>query len=78
MTDKVTKCGRILHRGKCEQKVRSSFINKFGDRITLFGKHGFEWSVGVKRTTNSCFLLITFPERASAKEYFNKLKNEYK
>lgn len=78
MTDKVTKCGRILHRNRCEQKVRSSFTNKFGDRITLFGKHGYEWSVGVKRV-NACFMsLTTFPQgRKAAMSYYKTLCNEF-
>lgn len=77
MTDKITKCGRTLHRNKCEQKVRNSFINKFGDRITLFGKHGYEWSVGIRKS-NSCFLLITFPSRLPALAYYKLKINEYK
>ena len=77
--DKVTTRGRILHRNRCDQVMRDSFTNKFGDRITLFGKHGYEWSVGVKRV-NSCFMALTvFPTgRKTAKAFFLKLKNEYK
>lgn len=78
MKDRITTGGRILHRNKCDQVMRNSFTNKFGDRVTLFGKHGYEWSVGVKRV-NSCFMALTiFPQgRKTALDYYKTLCNEF-
>lgn len=72
---KKTPSGRILHRQNCEQRARQSFTTRFGDVIILFGRHGFEWSVGVTRASNKCFMAITyFPEgRTAALAYYKQM-----
>ncbi len=70
--NKITR-SRILHKQNCSSKVRKSFTNKFGDIITLFGTHGFEWSVGVQKKS-CCMTITTFPKgRIDALAYYNKL-----
>ena len=69
---------RIVHRQNCEQRARQSFTNKFGDVIALFGRHGFEWSVGITRASNKCLMKVTsFPEgRAKALAYYKQMCKE--
>ena len=76
---KITQSGRILHRQNCEQRARKSHTNRFGDVISLFGRHGFEWSVGIVRATNKCFMAVTkFPEgRAKALAYYEQMCKQY-
>ena len=70
--NKITR-SRILHKQNCSSKVRKSFTNKFGDIITLFGTHGFEWSVGVQKKS-CCMAITTFSQgRMAALAYYNKL-----
>ncbi len=73
-----TQSGRTMHRQNCEQRVRQSFTNKFGDVIALFGRHGFEWSVGITRASNKCLMKVTsFPEgRAKALAYYKQMCKE--
>lgn len=78
MKTRKTQSGRIMHRQNCEQRVRQSFTNNFGDVITLFGRHGFEWSVGITRASNKCLMKVTsFPEgRAKALAYYKQMCKE--
>ena len=65
---------RVLHKSNCHSRVRKSFTNKFGDIITLFGTHGFEWSVGVQKKKSCCMTITTFPKgRVDALAYYNKV-----
>lgn len=75
---KQTKTGRTLHRDNCNPTARKSHTNKFGDVIILLGRHGFEWSVGIKRHLNPCSVAITsFENRAKALTYYNKMCKQY-
>ena len=78
MKTRKTQSGRIMHYKNCEQRARQSFTNKFGDVIALFGRHGFEWSVGVIRASNKCLMKVTsFPEgRAKALAYYKQMCKE--
>lgn len=75
METKTTKSGRTFHRDNCQARVRKSHINRFGDKICLFGRHGFEWSVGIIKASNPSFMCITeFAQgREVALSYFNQL-----
>ena len=76
--NRKTQSGRIMHYKNCEQRARQSFTNKFGDVIALFGRHGFEWSVGIVRASNKCLMKVTsFPEgRAKAVAYYKQMCKE--
>ena len=63
----------ILHKENCQSKMRKSHTKKNGDVISLFGKHGFEWSI-VKEQSSTVFMSITtFPNREMAVKEYNRL-----
>lgn len=63
-----------LHKERCQSKLRKSHTKKNGDVISLFGKHGFEWSIGITKNDNTVFLAITtFPNRELAMKEYVKL-----
>ena len=59
-------------------RMEYELTNKFGDVIALFGRHGFEWSVGITRASNKCLMTVTsFPEgRAKALAYYKQMCKE--
>lgn len=66
--------GHTFHRDKCQARMRKSYTTKFGSVIVLFGKHAFEWSVGVTKNDGKAFMSITtYPNREKATQEYNKL-----
>lgn len=67
---------RILHKENCQNLVRKVFTTKHGNKISLLGKYGFEWSVGIEKRQKEgkCFLtVVTFPSRIEAQNHYNLL-----
>lgn len=44
---------REFHRINCETKIRGSFIDKWGRRITIMGTHAFEYSIIIENGSNT-------------------------
>lgn len=60
------------HRDKCEACVRMQITDKLGRKITLVGKHAFEWSIILE--SDGKIIITTFKNRKSAVEDLKKYK----
>ena len=62
----------------CHNKLRSkTFTNKYGDKLTLIGKHANEWSVMFTPVGGITRCMIFRSGRNAAKKQFNLMKNAY-
>jgi len=70
---------RTFNRANCKATVRSeSFTNKFGDRITLVGRHSYEWEVVITPIYGPTKCMIFREGRIPAQKYFREIKGLYK
>lgn len=77
-TTKITEKGRVFHAENCVKKLRKVFISKFGNKISLVGRHAFEWEVKVIKVTSPVFMnVMTFEDREKAVEYYNRICKVY-
>lgn len=60
------------HKENCSSKVRAIITDKYGNTITLCGKHAFEWSI--VKETNDKIIVITFKSRIEAVKELQRLK----
>lgn len=59
------------NKNNCTTSVRTSTqIDVFGMKITLVGKHAYEWEVVIEEENN--IKIISFSSRRQAKSEFNK------
>lgn len=65
----------VLHKENCQSKLRRTFIKKNGEVISLFGRHGFEWSITKESPFSSStnMSITTFPNREMALKEYRKL-----
>lgn len=61
------------HRENCCSLVRATIKDRYGRKITLIGKHAFEWSIAIETTENSV-IIQQFPNSKLAKKKFKELK----
>lgn len=61
-----------FHREKCEARVRMQITDQLGRKITLVGKHAFEWSIILE--SDGKIIITTFKDRKSAVEDLKKYK----
>lgn len=71
---------RIFKKENCSNKIRSNtFINKFGDKLTLVGRHAYEWQIIIQPTNSSITKCLIFREgRKAAQKEYKKLINQFK
>lgn len=62
------------NRNHCDNIVRAVIEDKLGRRVTLLGKHAFEWSIVLESDGRT--VITTFPNRREAKKEFNNYKNK--
>lgn len=60
------------HREKCEARVRMQITDQLGRKITLVGKHAFEWSIVLE--SNNKISITTFKNRKTAIKDFDKYR----
>lgn len=74
MTTERKRKKNTLHRENCQQRARKSHTNFFGDVISLFGRHGFEWSVVIEKNNGDPIIkTTTYPNRATALKHYNQM-----
>ena len=62
---------RKYNRNNCTTSVRTSTqIDVFGMKITLVGKHAYEWEVVIEEKNN--IKIVSFSSRKQAKKEFDK------
>lgn len=61
---------RKYNKSNCDSTLRAVIEDKFGNKISLFGTHSFEWSI-VKEIDGKV-TMTTFPNRLSANKEFKK------
>ena len=62
---------RKFNRSRCTTMVRTETqIDVFGMKITLVGKHAYEWEVVIEEENN--IKIISFSSRRQARSEFNK------
>lgn len=68
-----TESKRVYHRVNCTGVVRGQFIDQYGRKITICGKHAFEYTIYIESVTH----VVTtecFSNGAEARKRFNNLK----
>lgn len=72
------KCGdRIFHSKNCNNKIRKVDSNPF-EKISLCGKHAFNYSVIIENKTNGYIKEYSFPTRKEALCFFMLSVNKHK
>lgn len=66
---------RTFKKENCTSKVRKQFITLTGEKISLVGKHAYEWSV-VRESVNITMLM--FNNRVAAVKLYHQLEKELK
>lgn len=61
-----------FNRKNCESKLRAVIEDRFGNKISLFGTHAFEWSI--VKEENGRVVITTYPNGSIARAEFAKLK----
>lgn len=61
-----------FNRNNCESKLRAVIEDRFGNKISLFGTHAFEWSI--VKEENGRVIVTTYPKGSIARAEFAKLK----
>ena len=64
---------RVYHRSNCTGIVRGQFIDQYGRKVTICGKHAFEYTIYIESVTH----VVTtefFANGAEARKRFNTLK----
>ena len=64
---------RVYHRANCTGVVRGQFIDQYGRKVTICGKHAFEYTIYIESITH----VVTtefFSNGAEARKRFNTLK----
>lgn len=64
---------RKFLREKCQNMVRDTFVDRIGRRLTLVGKHSYEWSIIIDGKQG--ISMFTYANRAGAMEDWNRYKN---
>lgn len=63
---------RTYHSVNCDNRLRATLTTRYGDTISIFGKHAFSYSI--VKEVDGRVVITSFPNRkALAKE----LKNKY-
>ena len=64
---------RVYHRVNCTGIVRGQFIDQYGRKITICGKHAFEYTIYIESITH---VVVTeyFANGTEARKRFNDLK----
>lgn len=73
----VTESGRIFKQKNANPVCRRSFVNRFGDIITLMGRHGFEWNVTIQRHESNMIKSVKYNSRKEAIAYYRQMCNEH-
>lgn len=60
------------NRKNCDSKLRAVIEDRFGNKISLFGTHAFEWSI--VKEENGCIVITTYPNGSVARAEFAKMK----
>ena len=58
----------------CDSKLRAVFKDQWGNTISLFGKHAFEYSIIIEHLDHTT--KITFKNGKEARKKFNELKKK--
>lgn len=61
-----------FHQEKCISSVRAVIKDSCGNRISLVGKHAFQWSI--VRESDGRIIITTFPNRKLATKEFERYK----
>lgn len=64
---------RTFKKENCTSKVRKQFITFTGEKISLVGKHAYEWSV-VRETTSISMMM--FNNRIAAVKQYHLLEKD--
>lgn len=60
------------NRKNCDSKLRAVVEDRFGNKISLFGTHAFEWSI--VKEENGRIVITTYPNGSVARAGFAKMK----
>lgn len=64
---------RKYHKSNCDATVRAIVTDALGRKITLVGKHAFEWSIILEK--DGKIIITTFSNREQAVNEFNNKYN---
>lgn len=64
---------RKFLREKCQNLVRDTFVDRIGRRLTLVGKHSYEWSIIIDGKQG--ISMFTYANRSSAMEDWQRYKS---
>lgn len=67
---------RVYHRANCTGIVRGQFIDHYGRKITICGKHAFEYTIYIESVTR-VVTVEYFPNGTEARKRFNNLKKKH-
>lgn len=63
---------RVYHRANCTGIIRGQFIDQYGRKITICGKHAFEYTIEIVSITT--ITVEHYPNGKEARVRFNNLK----
>ena len=75
MKTRKTATGRTFHQENCVNKIRQQYLNEFGDRFILIGRHAWEWEVITEKHGKMSSML--FENRADATRHFENLVKQF-
>lgn len=73
---RITIKGRILHRENSNPVVRKHHVTHLGNMISLLGRHGFDWEVGIMKNSHS-ITIIRFNNREDAIRHYKLVCKNY-